>query len=141
MGFPGVLNTIGTLLDRSQTVKPIFEKYLKMEGPMGPRGLGPWAQGLGLKNHENRLFLKTTKRCASKFCECSTDVELQIIDMELLGAISVFEKMWKVSNILICWVRAVDLTARLRRVIGCLQPLVLCCGSPSGFFRQQKAYW
>ena len=35
------------------------------------------------------------------------------------------------------WVRAVDLTTRLRRVIGCLQTPVLGCGSASGgFFRQ-----
>ena len=31
------------------------------------------------------------------------------------------------------WVGAVDLTTRLRRVIGCLQPLVLGCGLPSRF--------
>ena len=40
-GFPGLLNTIGTLLDRSQTIKQIFKKSQKMKGPMGPRGLGP----------------------------------------------------------------------------------------------------
>ena len=40
-GFPGVLNTPGTLLDRSQTIKQNFKKCQKMKGPMGPRGLGP----------------------------------------------------------------------------------------------------
>ena len=40
MGFPGLLNTLGTLLSRSQTIKHIF-KTSQMEGPMGPRGLGP----------------------------------------------------------------------------------------------------
>ena len=40
------------------------------------------------------LFLfQHGKRCASKFCEGSTDLELQIIDMEFLGANSVFEKV------------------------------------------------
>ena len=43
-GFPGLLNTLGTLLDRSQTIKLIFKKSQKMKGPMGPMGLGP-------KNH------------------------------------------------------------------------------------------
>ena len=42
-GFPGLLNTMGTLLDRSQTIKQIFKKCQKTKGPMGPRGLGPWA--------------------------------------------------------------------------------------------------
>ncbi len=74
-GFPGVLNIIGTLLDRSQTIKQIFKKSQKMEGPMGPRDLGP-------KKHENQVFLTTWKRCASTFCEGSTDLELQIIDMD-----------------------------------------------------------
>ena len=32
------------------------------------------------------IFLTTWKRCASEFCGGSTDLELQIIDMELLGA-------------------------------------------------------
>ena len=45
-GFPGVLNTLGTLLDRSRTIKYIFKKTPKMEGPIGPRGLGP-------KKHES----------------------------------------------------------------------------------------
>ena len=52
-GFPGVLNTPGTLLDRSQTMKQIFKTCQKMKGPMGPMGLGPcygpqgpWAQPL-----------------------------------------------------------------------------------------------
>ena len=55
--------------------------------------------GLGPKNHKiiktitNHAFLRTWKRCASKFCEGSTDLELQIIDMELLGANLVFEKV------------------------------------------------
>ena len=46
-GFPGLLKTIGTLLDRSQTIKHIFKKSQKMEGHMGPRGLGPWAWAPG----------------------------------------------------------------------------------------------
>ena len=42
------------------------------------------------KNYENHVFLRTWKRCASKFCEGSTERELQIIDMVILGAKSVF---------------------------------------------------
>ncbi len=62
---------------------------------MGPRGLGPKNHKIIkiIKNHENPYFFSTWKRCASKFCEGSTDLELQIIDMELLGANSVFEKV------------------------------------------------
>ena len=91
-------NTIGRLLDRSQTIKQIFEKKIKTQrshGPQGPWTMGPGPRGLGPKNHENHLFLRTWKRCASKFCEGNTDLELQIIDMEFLGANSVFEKVRK----------------------------------------------
>ena len=90
MGFPGVLNTIGTLLDRSQTIKQIFKKCQKMKGPMGPMGLGPKTIKLlkSLKNHENHCFFSTWKRCASRFCEGSTERQLQI--MELFGANCVF---------------------------------------------------
>ena len=45
------------------------------------------------------IFLTTWKRCASQFCEGSTDLELQIIDMELLGANSVFGKYEKVLKL------------------------------------------
>ena len=40
-GFPGLLNTLGTLLDRSQTIKQILKNVKNTKGPMGPRGLGP----------------------------------------------------------------------------------------------------
>ena len=36
-------------------------------------------------------FFENMKRCASKFCEGCTERQLQIIDMELFGANSVFE--------------------------------------------------
>ena len=48
-GFPGLLNTLGTLLDRSQTIKLIFKKTRKMKGPMSPMGLGPQNP----KNHKH----------------------------------------------------------------------------------------
>ena len=35
-----LLNTPGTLLDRSQTIKQIFKKSKKIEGPMTPGNLG-----------------------------------------------------------------------------------------------------
>ena len=35
-------------------------------------------------------FFPTWKRCASRFCEGSTERQLQIIDMELFGANCVF---------------------------------------------------
>ena len=58
---------------------------------MGPMGIGPKNHKITRlnKNTENDMFLSTWKRCASEFCEGSTDLELQIIDMELLGANSV----------------------------------------------------
>ena len=64
-------------------------------GPMGPRGLGPKSIKIikSYENHRNQVLLTTWKRCASEFCEGSTDLELQIIDMELLGANWVFEKV------------------------------------------------
>ena len=40
-GFPGLLNTPGTLPDRSQPIKQNFKKCQKMEGPMTPGNLGP----------------------------------------------------------------------------------------------------
>ena len=63
--------------------------------------------------------------------------------MALLGANSVSGKVWKrCPKFAHFWVWAVCLTTRLRRVIGCLQPLVLCCGSPSGgFISGKKAFW
>ena len=96
-GFPGVLNTLGTLLDRSQTIKQKFNKISTNEGSHGPQG--PWAQNHKIikiiENHENYCFFSTWKRCASQFWEGSTERQLQIIDMELLGANSVFEKVSK----------------------------------------------
>ena len=64
---------------------------------MGPMGLGPKNHKIikTIRNHEHHVFFTTWKRCASKFCEDSTDLELQIIDMELLGANSVLGKVLK----------------------------------------------
>ena len=58
---------------------------------MGPRGLGPKTIKL-LKSLKimKTLFFSTWKRCASRFCEGSTERQLQIIDMELVGANRVF---------------------------------------------------
>ena len=50
MGFPGLLNTPGTLLDRSQAIKPFSKTCQKMKGPMGPMGLGPGNHNF-TKNH------------------------------------------------------------------------------------------
>ena len=40
-GSPGLLNTPGTLLDRSKTIKQIFEKCRNTKGPMTPKNLKP----------------------------------------------------------------------------------------------------
>ena len=107
---------------------------------MGPRGLGPKSIKItkSYENHYNHAFLTTWKRCASKFYEGSTDLKLQIIDMNFWEQTRCLEKCEKVLKLVQFWVRAVCLTTRLRRAIGCLQVLVLCCGSPSGFFFRQK---
>ena len=59
-GLPGVLNTLGTLLDRSQTIKHIFKNKHKMKGPMGPMGLGPKNHKFTKKhkNQNNSLLLE-----------------------------------------------------------------------------------
>ena len=59
-GFPGLLNTPGTLLDRSQTIKHIFKKCQNMKGPMGPMGLGPKTQNFTkiIKGDENLVLLQ-----------------------------------------------------------------------------------
>ena len=60
----------------------------------GPRPQGPWAQNHKIikiiKNPENQWFFGTWKSCASKLCGGSTERELQIIDVVILGAKSVF---------------------------------------------------
>ena len=62
-GFPGLLNTIRTLLDRSQTIKQIFKKMPKHEGSHDPRK--PWAQNHEIikiiKSHENHCFFQHGK--------------------------------------------------------------------------------
>ena len=59
-GFPGLLHTLGTLLDRSQTIKQIFKKCQKLKGPMGPRGLGPKTRKLSksLKTMKISVFFQ-----------------------------------------------------------------------------------
>ena len=96
-----------------------------MEGPMGPRGLGPKTIKLSksFKIMKIRVFCQHGKD-AHRDCEGSTERQLQIIDMELFGANCVFEnckKVSKVSKLVQFWVQAVCLTTRLRRVIGWLQ--------------------
>ena len=67
-----------------------------MEGPMTPGNIGPKTIRLlkSLKIIEICVFF-TWKRCASRFCEGSTERQLQIIDMELFGANCVFYFFWK----------------------------------------------
>ena len=56
-GFPGLLNTIGTLLDRSWTVLQKVKKSEKWGGPMGPGGtMGPGPRDPGPK--KTKKFLK-----------------------------------------------------------------------------------
>ena len=54
---------MGTLLDRSQTIKYIFKKIENMEGPMGPRGLGPKTIKLlkSLKFMKSMFFINMEK--------------------------------------------------------------------------------
>ena len=126
----------------------------KNEGPHGPQG--PWAQNhkiiriikiikiikiKSLKIRKIIVFFDIWKSSAPKFCGGSTERELQIIDMVILGAKIVFGNLWKsdksikIGSILgtslmvlktleICqnfgkfWVRAVCPTTRLRKAIG-----------------------
>ena len=62
-----------------------------MEGPMTPGNLGPKTTKLfkSLKIMKI-IFFDNWKSSASKFCGRSTERELQIIDMVILGAKSVF---------------------------------------------------
>ena len=65
---------------------------------MGPRGLGPKNHKILklIENIENHIcFFSTWKRCASKFCEGSTDLELQMIDMVICLTNLVFGKSVK----------------------------------------------
>ena len=59
---------------------------------------------------KNQLFFLTWKRCASKFCEGSTDLELQIIDMVIFWANLVFGKSVKSVKIdaSLCQSRVLD---------------------------------
>ena len=64
---------------------------------MGPRGLGPKTITLlkSLKSGNSLFIFSTWERCALRFCEGSTERQLQIIAMELFGANGVFEDLWK----------------------------------------------
>ena len=88
-----------------------------MEGPMTPGNLGPEIIKLleSLKIMGTNVF-STWKRCASRFCEGSTERQLQIIDMELFGANCVLKIGEKVSKVL-----KFDQFWKVRRVIGWLQ--------------------
>ena len=53
-GFPGLLNTIGTLLDRSRTILQKVNKSEKWGAPWAPGGtMGPGPRGLGPKKQRN----------------------------------------------------------------------------------------
>ena len=69
---------------------------------------------------------KKRKRCASNFCGGSTDLELQIIDMDPKVSKSV--KSIKIGSVL--GPTSVDKTTRLRRVIGWLQTRWLDASKP-----------
>ena len=141
-GFPGLLNTIRTLLDRSQTMKQILKKSQNTKGPMTPGNFGAETIKLfkSLKIVKSSFFLNMEKM-RTTFWEGSTERELQIIDMIILGANCVLENLWtsaKINkigsilgtsqmvlknfrNLLIFWnfwVRAVCLTTRLRKAKG-----------------------
>ena len=62
-GFPGLLNTPGTRLDRSRTIKQDFKKCRKMMGPMTPGNLGPKTIKIfkSLKSWKSRFFLNMEK--------------------------------------------------------------------------------
>ena len=55
-GFPGLLNTIGTLLDRSRTILQKVKKCQKW-GPHGPQK-GPWARAPGTLGPKNKELIK-----------------------------------------------------------------------------------
>ena len=64
---------------------------------MGPRGLGPKTIKLlklfkSLKIRKIIVFFDNWKSSAPKFCGGSTEGQLQIIDMVILGSKSVFGK-------------------------------------------------
>ena len=150
-GFPGLLNIIRTLLDRSQTIKQIFKKCQKIEGPHGPQGLGPktikWFKSLKIMKIIVFLTIgKTPHRNSAAGALNESSRSLIWSFWEQIRCLEKCEKVSKVSKLGEFWVRAVHLTTRLRRVIGCLQtrwldaskPLVLAGAMPSGGFFGKK---
>ena len=59
-GFPGLLNTLGTLLDRSQTIKHFSKDVKKWRVPWAPWALGPKTiTSLKIiESHENLVLLQ-----------------------------------------------------------------------------------
>ena len=68
---------------------------------MGPRGLGPKIINIIqiIQNHEHLCFFSTWKRCASRFCEGSSERQLQIIDMGFFEQIVFLKIGEKVSKV------------------------------------------
>ena len=126
-GFPGLLNTPGTLLDRSQTIKQIFKKCQKMKGPMGPRGLGPKTIKLLKSSKIMKIIVfffrhgKDAHRNSAKGALNDSSRSLIWSFWEQIVFLEIGEKVSKVAKLVQFWVQAVCLTTRLRRVIGWLQ--------------------
>ena len=121
-GFPGLLNTIQTLLDRSQTIKHIFKKCQKTKGP---RGLGPKTIKLlkSLKIMKINVFFqhgKDAHRDSAKVALNDSSRSLIWNFLEQIEFYNICEKVSEVTKLDQFWVQAVCLTTRLRRVIGWL---------------------
>ena len=117
----------------------------KNEGSHGPQG--PWAQNhkiiKSIKNHENHCFFehgKDAHRNSAKGTLNDSSRSLMWSFLEQIVFLEIGEKVSKVSKLVQFWVQAVDLTTRLRRVIGCLQtPGASRRRALRGFFSAKKA--
>ena len=119
--FPGLLNTIGTLLDRSQTIKQIFKKCQKMKGSMGPMGLRPKT----IKLLKSSKIMKITYFCqhgkdahrhSAKGALNDSSRSLIWSFWEQIVFLEICEKVSKVSKCVQFWVRAVCLTKILKHM-------------------------
>ena len=122
-GFRGVLKTIGTLLDRSQTIKQIFKKCQQMEGPMTPGNLGPKTIKLlkSLKIMKISFFFQHGKDAHRDFEKGALNESSRSLIWsfwEQIVFLKNCEKVSKFSKLVQFWVQAVCLTTRLRKVIG-----------------------
>ena len=146
-GFPGLLNTIQTLLARSQTIKINFQKISKHEGSHEPRK--PWTQNHKIikiiKNHENHCFFLNmekmrieilrrehwtrapdhwyghfgSKKCFWKFVK-KKNYQIWINFGYIPDGPKKFQKWWKFGKF---WIRAVCLTTGYGRRLDSSNPL------------------